>query len=73
MRWITESKKFTPAQGPPQGWAEESLSNKKELGFSVSRDMREVLQDTGETVMAKLLVPYLFKWQDVEEIPYSSF
>jgi hypothetical protein len=66
MRWITESKKFTPAQGPPQGWAEESLSNKKELGFSVSRDMREVLQDTGETVMAKLLVPYLFKWQDVE-------
>ena len=38
----------------------------KELGFSVSRDMREVLQDTGETVMAKLLVPYLFKWQDVE-------
>jgi hypothetical protein len=28
--------------------------------------MREVLQDTGEAVMAKLLVPYLFKWQDVE-------
>ena len=28
--------------------------------------MREVLQDTGETVMAKLLIPYLFKWQDVE-------
>jgi hypothetical protein len=28
--------------------------------------MREVIQDTGETRMAKLLVPYLFKWQDVE-------
>jgi hypothetical protein len=28
--------------------------------------MREVPQDTGETVMAKLLIPYLFKWQDVE-------
>jgi hypothetical protein len=66
MRWITESEKFTPAQVLPQGWAEESLSTEKELGFSVSRDMREVPQDTGETVMAKLLIPYLFKWQDVE-------
>jgi hypothetical protein len=66
MRWITGSKKFTPAGGPPKGWADESLSTEKELGFSVSRDMREVLQDTGETVMAKLLIPYLFKWQDVE-------
>jgi hypothetical protein len=28
--------------------------------------MREAIQDTGETQMAKLLVPYLFKWQDVE-------
>ena len=28
--------------------------------------MREAIQDTGETRMAKLLVPYLFKWQDVE-------
>jgi Transposase domain (DUF772) len=28
--------------------------------------MREVPQDTGETVMAKLLIRYLFKWQDVE-------
>jgi len=28
--------------------------------------MREVIQGTGETRMAKLLVPYLFKWQDVE-------
>jgi hypothetical protein len=66
MWWIIGSKKFTPALGLPQGWADESLSTEKELGFSVSRDMREVLQDTGETVMAKLLVPYLFKWRDVE-------
>jgi Transposase DDE domain/Transposase domain (DUF772) len=28
--------------------------------------MREGIPDTGETRMAKLLVPYLFKWQDVE-------
>jgi hypothetical protein len=28
--------------------------------------MREAIQGTGETRMAKLLVPYLFKWQDVE-------
>jgi hypothetical protein len=28
--------------------------------------MREVYHDTGETVMGKLLVPYLFKWQEVE-------
>jgi hypothetical protein len=28
--------------------------------------MREAIQDTGETRMAKLLVPYLFKWQEVE-------
>jgi hypothetical protein len=28
--------------------------------------MKEAIQDTGETRMAKLLVPYLFKWQDVE-------
>jgi hypothetical protein len=28
--------------------------------------MRRISQDTGETWMAKLLVPYLFKWQDVE-------
>jgi len=28
--------------------------------------MREAIQDPGEAWMAKLLVPYLFKWQDVE-------
>jgi hypothetical protein len=28
--------------------------------------MREAVQGTGGTVMAKLLVPYLFKWQEVE-------
>jgi hypothetical protein len=28
--------------------------------------MREAIQDTGGTRMAKLLVPYLFKWQEVE-------
>ena len=39
---------------------------KIQLEFSVSHDMREVIQDAGETRMAKLLVPYLFKWQDVE-------
>jgi hypothetical protein len=39
---------------------------KNQLEFSVSHDMREAIQDTGETRMAKLLVPYLFKWQEVE-------
>ena len=39
---------------------------KYQLESSVSHDMKEAVQDTGETRMAKLLVPYLFKWQDVE-------
>jgi hypothetical protein len=39
---------------------------KIELEFPVSHDIRRVTQDTGETLMAKLLVPYLFRWQDVE-------
>src|SRR4030042_2234066 len=59
-------REIHPSPSGPQGWADESLSSEKGVGFSVSRDMREVLQDTGETVMAKLLVPYLFKWRDVE-------
>lgn len=43
------------------------LSGRKiELEFSVSHDIRRVSQDTGETLMAKLIAPYLFKWQDVE-------
>jgi hypothetical protein len=32
----------------------------------VSHDMSKAFQGTGETGMAKLLVSYLFKWQDVE-------
>jgi hypothetical protein len=36
------------------------------LEFSVSHDMRRAFQGTGETGMAKLLVSYLFKWQEVE-------
>jgi hypothetical protein len=36
------------------------------LEFFVSHDMRKAFQDTGETGMAKLLVSYLFKWQEVE-------
>jgi hypothetical protein len=36
------------------------------LEFSVSHDMRKAFQGTGETGMAKLLVSYLFKWQEVE-------
>lgn len=36
------------------------------LEFSGSHDMRGISQDQGETWMAKLLVPYLFKWQEVE-------
>jgi hypothetical protein len=59
-------REIHPSLRAPAGWADESASTHKGLGFSVSRDMREVVQDTGETVMAKLLVPYLFKWQDVE-------
>jgi hypothetical protein len=39
---------------------------KRVLEFFASHDMRRISQDTGETWMAKLLVPYLFKWQDVE-------
>ena len=39
---------------------------KKELEVSASHDIRRVSQDTGEVLMAKLLAPYLFKWQDVE-------
>jgi len=36
------------------------------LEFFMSHGIRRVSQDTGEVLMAKLLVPYLFKWQDVE-------
>ena len=62
-----KNEKFTPCRG--WGRREPSLDLlevKIKLEFSVSHDMREAIQDTGETRMAKLLVPYLFKWQDVE-------
>ena len=58
-----------PREGQQSGWREASLDLpelKIKLEFSVSHDMREAIQDTGETRMAKLLVPYLFKWQEVE-------
>jgi hypothetical protein len=62
-----KNEKFTPCRG--WGRREPSLDLlevKNQLEFSVSHDMREAIQDTGETRMAKLLVPYLFKWQEVE-------
>src|SRR5512136_3050093 len=36
------------------------------LEFFMSYGIRRVSPVTGEVLMAKLLVPYLFKWQDVE-------
>ena len=37
-----------------------------ELEFCVSHDMTILSRDTGEALMAKLIIPYLFTWQEVE-------
>ncbi len=56
MQGDLKDRKFTP----------ELREAKIQLEFSVSHDMRGAIQDTGETRMARLLIPYLFKWRDVE-------
>src|SRR4030043_727426 len=44
----------------------EVLELKGVLEFCVLCDNRRASQDRGEALKAKLLIPYLFKWQDVE-------